>query len=159
MKTPKTDALWRAFRAANLEADDHYDVIWFGDSDEMADELADLVTAGTKRATAAALRSFGDDEPVPKVGDYIVLVDGSRQPRCIWRTIDVEIKPLNEVDEQFAWDEGEGDRTVEWWLNAHRWYLAREAAREGYPFEDSIMTVFERFTVVWPPELADSPAP
>ena len=28
----------------------------------------------------------------------------------------VMIKPLSQVDEKFAWDEGEGDDTREWWL-------------------------------------------
>ena len=33
----------------------------------------------------------------------------------------VTIKPLSQVDEAFAWDEGEGDdRTRDWWLAAHR---------------------------------------
>ena len=41
------------------------------------------------------------------------------------------IKPLPQVDEAFAWDEGEGDRTREWWLDAHRRYFARQAMREG----------------------------
>ena len=31
---------------------------------------------------------------------------------------EVMIKPLSEVDEAFAWDEGEGDRTRDWWLAA-----------------------------------------
>ena len=29
-----------------------------------------------------------------------------------WRTTEVTIKPLSQVDEAFAWDEGEGDRTA-----------------------------------------------
>ena len=36
------------------------------------------------------------------------------------------IKPLSEVDEAFAWDEEEGNRTREWWLNAHRRNFARQ---------------------------------
>jgi uncharacterized protein YhfF len=67
----------------------------------------------------------------------------------------VTIKPLSEVDAAFAWDEGEGDRTRDWWLDAHHRYFARQAAREGFELDDDILTVFERFEVVWPPDVAE----
>jgi uncharacterized protein YhfF len=31
----------------------------------------------------------------------------------------MEIKPYNEVDEHFAFDEGESDRTLEFWRQVH----------------------------------------
>ena len=54
------------------------------------------------------------------------------------------------MDETFAWDEGEGDRTRDWSLAAHRRYFNRLTSREGFDFDDNILTVFERFEVVWP---------
>jgi hypothetical protein len=54
----------------------------------------------------------------------------------------------------FAWDEGEGDRTRAWWLDAHRGYFARQATREGFELDGDILTVFERFEVVWPLDVA-----
>ena len=155
MRTSETDAWWREYRAAHPEVGDRYDVVAFGDSPEQADELVGLVVAGVKRATAGSLRSFTDSEPVPQVGDHVVAVDGGGHPRCVWRTTDVEIKPLDQVDERFAWDEGEGDRSLAYWRDAHDRYFRREAARDGVEFEPAMMTVFERFTIVWPPELAD----
>jgi uncharacterized protein YhfF len=56
----------------------------------------------------------------------------------------VTIKLLSEVDEAFAWDEGERDRTRDWWVAAHRRYFGRQASREGFDFDDDILTVFER---------------
>ncbi|MCH8983601.1 MAG: hypothetical protein IH943_05800 [Acidobacteria bacterium] len=32
---------------------------------------------------------------------------------------------MGEVDEQFAWDEGERDRTLKWWTEAHVRFFAR----------------------------------
>jgi uncharacterized protein YhfF len=72
------------------------------------------------------------------------------------RTTEVTIKPLFQVDEAFAWDEGEGDRTRDWWLDAHRRYFARQATREGFEIDDEILTVFEHFEVVWPLDVADT---
>jgi len=77
-------------------------------------------------------------------------------PRFIWRTTEVAIKPLSQVDETFTWDEGEGNRTRDWWLDDHRRYFARRAACEGFEIDDdSRLTVFERFEVVWPLDLGD----
>jgi uncharacterized protein YhfF len=90
-------------------------------------QLADLVIAGIKRGTAGLACDYGAGrEPIPKVGDFVMLLDGEGRPRFIWRTTEVAIKPLAQVDETFAGDEGEGDRTRDWWLNAHRRYFARQ---------------------------------
>src|SRR4051812_22275166 len=122
----------------------------------MATEFAELVVAGVKRATAGLVRQFGPHgEPPPAVGGYVVLLDGVERPRAIWRTTEVRVGPLNSVDRQFAWDEGEHERTRDWWLSAHRRFFERRAAEQGFQMHDQIETMFERFEVVWPPEIAD----
>lgn len=83
------------------------------------------------------------------------MVDGEGTPQCIWQTTSVEVKPLETVDESFAWDEGEGDRSREGWLKAHFAYFSKQAERDGFVMNASISTVFERFTVVWPLSVAD----
>jgi uncharacterized protein YhfF len=155
-----TDEFWRGYRkAAELQHDD-YDVVAFGDGPEMATELAELTVAGIKRATAGLVRQFGPGgEPPPVVGGHVVLLDGADRPRAIWRTTEVRTGPLNSVDERFAWDEGEGERTREWWLSAHRRFFARRSAAQGFEMHDEIETMFERFEVVWPPEIADTRQP
>ena len=155
-KTPATEAIWRDFvRHAGLCHAD-YQVVAFGDTPGMATELAALVVGGTKRATASLLREYADGRlPLPAVGDFVVVVDGAGAPRCIWRTTEIAIKPLDAVDARFAWDEGEGDRTLAWWSAAHRRYFARQAERDGFVMHDAILTVFERFTVFWPLDIAD----
>ncbi len=156
-KTAVTDRYWQGFKAAAGIGHDRYDVVAFGDSAAMADELADLVLRGPKRATAGLLRDFTrGGEAMPDVGEHVVVIDGKGAPRCIWRTTEVTVKPLIEVDDAFAWDEGEGDRTRAGWLDGHRRFFARQAKRDGFAFDDRIETVFERFTVVWPPDAADS---
>jgi len=156
-KTPVTDAFFEEFRAATGVPVKDYDLTCFGDSPALNDELCDLILAGTKRATAMLLRDVTEaDEPMPKVGGFFVVADGAGRPRCVCKTTEVTVKPLKETDARFAFDEGEGDRTLAWWLEAHRQYFARQAAREGFEMHDRIETILERFTVVWPPELADT---
>ncbi len=151
-----TDEFWRGYRKAAGLLHDEYDVVAFGDGPAMATELAELTVAGIKRATAGLVRQFGPrGEPLPVVGGYVVLLDGAGRPRAIWRTTEVRTGPLNSVDERFAWEEGEGERTREWWLSAHRRFFERRAAAEGFQMHDEIETIFERFEIVWPPEIAD----
>src|SRR5215472_3329134 len=153
-RSPDTDAFWQDFRRHAGLDHDHYVVGSFGDSPEMATELADLVMAGTKRATASLARDYGEGrEPTPKPGNFIIVLDGEGCPQFIWRTTEVTIKALSQVDDAFAWDEGEGDRTREWWLGAHRRYFGRQASREGCEYDP--LTVFERFEVMWPLDVAD----
>ena len=155
-KTDATDSFFRAFKADTGASAGDYAVCSFGDSPAMADELLQLVLLGIKRATASlALEYEGTGEPMPEVGDHVVVLDGQGRPRCVWRTTGIEVKPLNAVDDAFAFDEGEGDRTRDGWLNDHRTYFTRQAERDGFAMSDDILTVFERFTVVWPRLFAD----
>ncbi len=124
----------------------------FGDSAEMADELGDLVLHGPKRATAGLLADYeADGEALPQVGEHCVVVGGDGLPLAVVRTTEVRVGPLSTVDEAFAWDEGEGDRSRSWWLDAHTRFFTRRCSALEQEFSDDIDVVFERFEVVWPP--------
>ena len=115
---------------------------------ELMTKLGLLVRDGPKRATAGREDDFTPEEPIPSPGDHHVILDGEGHPICIIRTTSVEIRPFGLVDERFAWDEGEGDRTLEWWRSAHIRYFASV----GTPIDDSTRLVLERFAKVWPPQ-------
>jgi uncharacterized protein YhfF len=150
LRSELTEQFWREFREATDLTETRYDVVAFGDNPAMATDLAELVVARTKRATAGLVQQFGHGkEPPPIVGGYFIVVDGHHQPRAICQTTDIRIGPLSSVSESFAWDEGEGERTRGWWLSAHRTYFAKRAHAEGFQMHDEIETVFERFTMVW----------
>lgn len=120
----------------------------FGDSVELADELIALVVAGPKRATASAVADYAvHDELLPCAGDLAIATDGSGRPRAVLRTTEVRVGPLSSVDDAFAWDEGEGDRSRAWWLEAHEDYFRRYLPTIGEGFDADMPTVFERFEV------------
>ena len=155
-KSPSTNDYWAEFVAATGNAAADYTVVACGVTAAMADELVALILSGRKRATVSLLRDYATgSEAVPQAGDFVMVVDGGGRPKCIWRTTEIMVKPLNDVDDAFAWDEGEGDRTRDWWLSAHRQELSAQARREGFEMCDTIETVFERFEIVWPPGVAD----
>jgi uncharacterized protein YhfF len=122
----------------------------FGDSPQLADELLGLVLDGPKRATAALVSDFTrDGARLPAPGDHWIALDGQGRPACVLRTTEVRVGPLDSVDASFAHDEGEGDRSVAWWLAGHRRYFAREAESAGRVFDEAAEpVVFERFEVV-----------
>jgi uncharacterized protein YhfF len=143
--------MWQAYREATGMAGDPVGAFAFGDSPAMADELADLVLHGPKRATAGLLLEFHEDgEPLPRPGDHWVVLDGRGQPVCVIRTTDVAIGPYGQVDAAFAYDEGEGDRSLAYWREAHRRYFTRQCERIGVPFTEDLDVVQERFALVWP---------
>lgn len=139
----------RAQRATGADLSAEVPSAWyFGDSAGLADELIELVINGPKRATAGAVAEYeADREPLPDVGDLSIVVDGSLRPRALLETTEVRVGPLSSVDDQFAWDEGEGDRTRRWWLDAHQRFFIRSFARLGLEYHPDIDVVFERFEV------------
>ena len=125
----------------------------FGDSPELADDLLALVLAGTKRATAGLVADFAaDGTPLPQPGDHWVVLDGRGAPAAVLRTTEARTGLLDGVDDAFAFDEGEGDRTRDDWLRGHRAYFSRVAEAAGTTFDEAAeQVVFERFALVWPP--------
>ena len=114
----------------------------------MADELLDLVLAGTKRATAGSVADYdAEGDVVPEVGDFEIVTDGELRPRAVLQFTHVRIGPLSSVDDQFAFDEGEGDRTRDYWLAEHTDFFARTQPA-GIDFDPDMATVFQRFDLL-----------
>lgn len=148
------DTFWRRYLDTTDLPDDtgYSDAFHFGDHPTMADELLDLVLSGRKRATASGLAELeAADQPVPRVGDRWIVCDGQSRPRVVGITTDVRIGPLSSVDDDFAWVEGEGDRTRDDWLRMHTGYFERAYKTADLDFHDDIDVVFERFDIAHTP--------
>ena len=141
-------AMWADYVAAT-GVGGGYTAWGFGDDGkpDLMTKLGLLVRDGPKRATTGREDDFDEAEPIPSPGDHSIILDGDGHPLCIIRTTSVEIRPFGQVDAQFAWDEGEGDRSLEDWRRGHIWYFASV----GTPIDDSTRLVLERFAKVWPP--------
>ena len=149
---------WRDFSNIAGPREAEFTVLGFGDSRALADELVQSVLAGAKRATASLLHDFMSlGLPLPRPGDFGIIVDGNRTPRCIVRIVLVEVKAMGEVDAQFALDEGGGDCSLGWWMKAHLRFFDRQGSQDGFTVDRHTQVVLERFEVVWPPEIADQP--
>jgi uncharacterized protein YhfF len=111
----------------------------FGDSPELADELAELVLAGKKRATCWEAK----EGPKTHVGQRWVVLDGSGVPIAVIETIELTQRRFDEVDAAFAYEEGHGDRTLASWRRAHRNYFGRQGT-----FAPDMLLYCERFRLV-----------
>jgi uncharacterized protein YhfF len=100
----------------------HLETFSFGDNPGLADELLGLVLSGAKRATCWA-ESQGLLSA--EVGKMMVVLDGQGVPRAVVRTVELTKRRFDEVDDAFAYDEGEGDRSLRYWREAHTQYFTR----------------------------------
>ena len=148
-----TLVLWRQYTASRAEQvtpEDDPPVERFGDHAALADELLDLVLSGTKRATAALVADFAHEgEPLPRIGGHWIACDSAGRPRAILRTTELRLGPLGSVDDAFAWDEGEGDRTRADWLRGHTAFFERVLPPLAIPFDPDLATVFQRFELLY----------
>ncbi len=56
----------------------------------------------------------------------MVVLNGSGRPVAVIETTELVMRRFDEVDDLFAFDEGEGDRTLAYWRRAHRKYFERQ---------------------------------
>ena len=145
--------LWEEYRAAHPERaldTEPPSVDRFGDAPALTDELLGLVLDGPKRATAGLLHEFVEDGiPLPRIGSHWIACDSAGRPQAILRSVELRVGPFTSVDAAFAFDEGEGDRTLESWRDEHRRYYTRSGERLGFTWTEQMEIVFERFEVVW----------
>lgn len=113
----------------------------FGDGPELAERLGALVLDGRKTATCWAA---SEGLKSTAVGKLMVMLDGAGRPRAVIETVELTQRHFDEVDEQFAYDEGEGDRTLAYWRQAHRRYFTRNSQ-----FEENMLLWCERLRVVY----------
>lgn len=141
------DEFWRLFlvRSGSTTKTEPDDVFAFGDTPAMADELAALVVAGRKTATSSLLDA---DERIAEIGDLSIVLDGDGRPRCIIETMEVQVLAYEDVNEEMARDEGEGDLSLESWRREHWAFFSRELSGTGQRPSVHMRVVFERFRVV-----------
>lgn len=155
--SPALLPFWNEFLASTGRHDDarFYESFYFADSEDVANSLAQLVLAGIKRATGAlvwGLEAQAKRPPAP--GDLSIVTDWAGTPLCIIETTDTEVVPFEEVTEEFAATEGEGDKSLRYWREEHWAFFGRECSQIGREPSNRMPVLCERFKVVFPPPRA-----
>lgn len=134
----------------SMNTNREYTSWYFCDNEKSANSLAELVLAGTKKATAGLYYWYETgEEKVPQEGDLSIITNWNGIAKCIIRTTKISIVPFKEVSEEFARIEGEGDKSLEYWRNVHRDFFSRELEEVGMKFTEDILVVCEEFEVVY----------
>lgn len=120
----------------------------FGATPAQADELLGLVLDGTKTATASALWDYeAEGESLPFEGALGIVVDSSGVPRALVVTTRVRTVPFDEVDEDHAHAEGEGDQTLVHWRRVHEEFFTEHASHDKR-FAPDMPVVLEELRVL-----------
>ncbi|APQ17521.1 ASCH domain-containing protein [Maribacter hydrothermalis] len=114
----------------------------FGDNEQDANEIAKLIKNGTKKAISYSLLGLQNrNEPLPKIGDYIVVTDWSGEAQCIVSTKAVSLKPYFSIDETYAQLEGNGDKTLNSWKKYYWDFFTKELQKFNRQPRESMIVV------------------
>lgn len=143
---------WTEFEAAvgGNVAHRFLEATYFDDNEPSANELGQLVLEGVKRATAGLVWTYELPGAVaPKVGDLTVVTDWQGTALCVIETTRIDVVPFDQVSEEFAATEGEGDGSLRYWREAHQAFFERECARIGREPHPQMPVLCERFQVIY----------
>ncbi|HGQ3343184.1 TPA: ASCH domain-containing protein [Streptococcus pneumoniae] len=140
--------MWNKYKQINPLIGDEIDAWAFGVEPDL---LADLVFKGEKTATASAYDLYVlEDEPLPQVGTFDVILDSQNQSVCIVEITKVSVELFNQVSAQHAFKEGEGDKSLAYWRQVHEDFFRDCLGEAGLTFTPESKVVLEEFRKVYP---------
>jgi uncharacterized protein YhfF len=121
----------------------------FGATPEQADRYLALLLSGTKTATSGALWDYeAEGEELPTPGALGIVTDGRGVPHALVVPTQVEIVPVDEVSEEHAHLEGDGDRSLATWREVHERFFTEHAVH-SHGFSPDMPVVLQRFAVLY----------
>jgi len=115
-----------------------------------ANECARLVLEGIKTATCSLKAAYKlEGEALAQVGQLMIVLNWDEVPVCIIETTSIKQIPFNQVSENFAFAEGEGDRSYRGWHFAHTNFFKSVCDELGIKWSEDMELVCERFKVVY----------
>lgn len=118
-----------------------------------ADALAELVLQGKKTATSSAFACYeAEREPLPRAGQYFVVLNSRNEAVCVIRTTLVYVCSFDKVAPLHAAKEGEGDGSLSYWRQVHEAFFTHELQSIGQHFSRKIPVVCEEFEVAYKEE-------
>lgn len=149
MKT--IEQYWKEFQAKNpfYLKEEQPESYYYCDNKKDADECADLVVQGIKQATSTSVwwfEKFNEDHPA--IGDLAVITNWDGVPKAVVKTTRVEIVKFKDISEKYAFIEGEGDRSLEYWKEVHWKYYLNEMMEHGEMPSEEMEIVCEYFETI-----------
>lgn len=133
-----------------LAGKQYYEAFCFGNTERAANKLAELVVRGEKTATSSLLWTIEQEKKLLwQAGDYSIVTTWDKAPVCVIETTELRIIPFKDIDAQFAYDYGEGDRTLAWWKENVWDYYVQECVTIGRQATQDMPILCERLRVVY----------
>lgn len=102
-----------------------------------------MVIDGRKTATSSIYNGI-----VLGIREQSILTDFLGKKLAILELVDYKVLPFDEVTEEMAVEEGEGDKTLTYWRKVHKKFFCEELGCKEQNFDDKIVLLYEKFKVV-----------
>lgn len=113
------------------------------------DSLIRLYRSGKKTAGSGLVADYETaGDPLPKTGDYWILLDSRDRPRFLLKTIRTELNLFGRIPKSVARAEGEGDLSVAYWKKAHARFFFPFLNDWGVDDIDKAVVITEHFEIV-----------
>jgi len=148
---PSVFKIWNNFilinpKYKNISMPEFY---YFCDNEKDANDCAQLVVDGVKRATSTSMWWFETyEQPLPKIGDLGIVTNWEGIAKAIIQTIKIEQTPFNKITPEYAKIEGEGDKSLAYWNKVHWGYYNREMHEKGQHPTENMLLVCEQFKTI-----------
>ncbi|ABR47857.1 protein of unknown function DUF984 [Alkaliphilus metalliredigens QYMF] len=122
----------------------------FCNNEKDANELAELVLKGIKRATASLYDGYAfEDQSIPEVGNHSIITNWEGVGQCIIKTIKIDVVAFKDVTAEFAKTEGEGDQSLDYWRRGHWKFFSEEKKMMNEEPTEDMLVVCEEFEIVY----------
>ena len=152
MENASARNMWGDYLDAHLEHafEDAPTTMHLGTTKNDADVLAELVKKGIKKATSHSLLGLQHrNQRLPRIGDFVVILNAEDEAQCIVRTTVVRLKPYFSIDATYAQLEGEGDKSLAHWKKVHWEHYTNELQAFGREPRESMIVVCQEFEKVF----------
>jgi 5-formyltetrahydrofolate cyclo-ligase len=151
--TKEQQNYWNSY-LTSLPVDEHPSapVITAGPCGDYAitDSLIQLYLGGQKTAGSGLVADFNYcHDPLPKIGDYWIVLNSKKEPALIVKTIKVEFNQFGTIPRHVVLAEGEGDLSTAYWKQGHEKIFAPHLKTWGVDELDKAEVITEHFKVVY----------
>lgn len=109
------------------------------------EKLISLVLSGEKKATTSLYNEYIEDKKsLPKISERSIILHDDNTYACLIEIENVIITEFKNITEEFAFIEGEGDKSLEYYRNEHY----KIFKNLDLNFSDESKVVFEIFRVI-----------
>ncbi len=117
---------------------------------DITNSLIELYLAGKKSAASGLVEDYqSTGDPLPKAGDYWIVLDSRENPKIILKTISTEINKFKDLPLRIAIAEGEGDLSIDYWKKVHADLYKPFLKKWGVTHLDEAHIVTEHFEMLF----------